>query len=96
MYNGFMFKVCFYDGPGVYHTGTDQTVSWAMYWEDFNLWENHYSYGNDPGVVTITGATEEFVKGTFEFEAYNPELDNMLYAVGEFGLKLESREQYNK
>ena len=96
IYDGFMFKVCFYDGPGTYYTGTDKTVSWAMYWEGFELWENHYENGNPPGIVTITAATEDFVEGTFEFEAYNRELENTVYAVGEFGLKLESHDQYQK
>ena len=45
-----MFKVCFYDGPGTYNTGTEKTISWDIYREGFELWENHYENGNPPGI----------------------------------------------
>lgn len=95
-YKGFLFKVCFYDGPGTYNTGTTETVSWAMYFSDYALWENHYSYGNDPGIVVVTDATEDYVEGTFEFEAYNTHYENSVEVNGEFKLELESQEDYNK
>lgn len=94
-YQAFNFKVCFYDGVGTYYTGTRQTVSWALYWHDNQLWENHYEYGNEPGVVEVTAATEEYVEGTFELEAYNTYLENMIYVEGEFSLNLETKEDYN-
>lgn len=95
-YKAFVFKICFYDGEGTYYTGTDKTVSWAMYWFDDELWENHYSYGNEPGEVVITNATEEFVEGSFQFEAYNPHLETTVRVEGEFGLRLESFEEYQQ
>ncbi len=94
IYRGLVFKVCFYDGPGTYYTGTDQTVSWAFSWFDDELWENHYSYGNDPGIVIITSATENFVEGTFEYEGYNSNLETNILIKGNFGLELESQEHY--
>lgn len=90
IYRGLIFKVCFYEGPGTYFTGTDQTVSWAYIWIDSELWENHYNYGNDPGVVIIKNATNNFVEGTFEYEGYNPNLETTILVEGNFGLKLES------
>lgn len=95
-YKAFTFKVCFYDGPGTYYTGTTKTVSWAMYWSDYGLWENHYEYGNEPGTVVVTNATDKYVEGTFEFEAYNNYSETTVYVKGEFGLILESVEDYNK
>ena len=95
-YEGFNFKVCFFDGLGTYYTGTTETVSWAMYWYDFEFWENHYSLGTEAGKVTITKATDQTVEGTFSFEAYNNQLENTILAEGEFGILLESREQYYK
>ncbi|GAA4308348.1 hypothetical protein GCM10023115_37120 [Pontixanthobacter gangjinensis] len=94
-YNGLLFKVCFFDGEGIYYTGTRETVSWAIYWDNFDMWENHYSFGNEPGVVEVTKATDEYVEGTFEFEAYNPDLENMIFVKGGFSLNLESTEDYN-
>lgn len=91
-YTSFSFKVCFYDGPGTYYTGTDKTVSWADYWRDWELWENHYSYGVEPGEVIITKHTDDFVEGTFEYFAYNYDLDSTVYVTGEFGLLLEDFE----
>ena len=91
-YTSFSFKVCFYDGPGTYYTGTDKTVSWAMYWSDWELWENHYIYNHDPGTVIITNHTDDFVEGTFEFVAYNENLETNVYVVGKFGLVLEPYE----
>ena len=94
IYRGLVFKVCFYDGPGTYYTGTDQTISWAFSWFDDQLWENHYSYGNDPGIVIITKASENFVEGSFEYEGYNPNLETNVLIKGNFGLKLESNNDY--
>lgn len=88
-YTGFTFKVCFYDGPGTYYTGTDKTVSWADYWEDFEIWENNYAYGLEPGEVFITKHEDDFVEGTFKYWAYNEYLDSTVYVQGEFGLLLE-------
>lgn len=95
-YEGFNFKVCFYDGPGTYYTGTPETVSWAMYWHDFELWENHYALGTEAGIVTITKATDQIVEGTFSFQAYNIQLETSVEAEGEFGIILESKEVYHK
>lgn len=98
---GFNFKVCFYDGPGTYYTGTTKTVSWAYYWyskgiSEFELWENHYAYGNEPGEVVVTNATDKFVEGTFEFEAYNEYRETTINVTGEFGIILQSEEDYNQ
>ncbi|MCM4161538.1 hypothetical protein FHG64_11525 [Antarcticibacterium flavum] len=92
---GFLFKVCFYDGPNTYYTGTTETVSWAMYWTDYGFWENHYAYGNEPGIVIVTNATDTFVEGTFEFEAYSSDTETTIEVEGEFGIRLESEEDYN-
>ena len=94
-YKGFIFKVCFYDGVGTYYTGTTETVSWAMYWLDYELWENHYSYGNESGIVEVTAATDDYVEGSFGFEAYNPDLETNIYVDGKFKLNLETRTDYD-
>lgn len=94
-YTAFSFKVCFYDGPGTYYTGTDKTNSWSDYWDDWEIWENHYSYGLEPGEVVITSHTDDFVEGTFEFNAYNVNLDSTVYVIGEFGLLVEPLDEIN-
>jgi len=95
-YEAFNFKVCFFEGPGTYFTGTRETVSWAMYWYDFELWENHYAFGTEPGTVTITKFTDQVVEGTFSFEGFNNQLENTILAQGEFGIILESKEVYHR
>lgn len=94
-YKEFNFKVCFFDGPGTYYTGTTNTVSWAYFFSDYQYWENHYEYGNEPGEVTVTNAGDEYVEGTFRYEAYNDHLDSQVNVSGEFGLILETPEEYN-
>ena len=94
-YKEFNFKVCFYDGPGTYYTGTPKTVSWAYLFSDYQYWENHYEYGNEPGEVIVTKATDNYVEGTFSYEAFNDHLDSTILVKGEFGLVLESKEDYN-
>lgn len=94
-FKAFTFKVCFYDGPGTYYTGTKETVSWAMYWADYDLWENHWQNGNEPGTVTVTHATDKYVEGTFEFEAFSTDRETTVSVQGEFGLILESEEDYH-
>ena len=96
VYRGVFFKVCFYDGPGTYYTGTDETISWAFNWTDSEIWENHYNYENEPGIVIITSANNSFVEGTFEYEGYNPNLETETLVKGNFGLKLETPEDYIK
>ena len=88
------FKVCFYDGPGTYETGTKKTVSWAFYWFGDGYWENHWMYGNPPGQVIVTKADDSFVEGTFEFEAYNEETENTIHVKGKFGVLLEKPEHW--
>lgn len=95
-YKEFNFKVCFYDGPGTYYTGTPDTASWAYFFSDYQYWENHYEFGNEPGEVVVTNATDEYVEGTFEYEAYNDYLNSTVYVKGEFGLILETPQDYNK
>ena len=91
----FNFKVCFFDGPGTYYTGTPYTASWAYFFSDYHYWENHHEFGHEPGEVIVTKATKNYVEGTFSYEAYNRELDSTAIVKGEFGLVLESREDYN-
>lgn len=94
-YKEFNFKVCFYDGPGTYYTGTPHTASWAYVWFDYQYWENHYEYGNEPGEVIVTSSTNDYVEGTFEYKAYNEYLETTIHVKGEFGLILETPENYN-
>lgn len=94
-YKEFNFKVCFYDGPGTYYTGTPNTASWAYFFADYNYWENHYEFGNEPGEVVVTKATDDVVEGTFEYEASNDNPESTVYVKGEFGLILESPNDYN-
>lgn len=94
LYKSFTFKVCFYDGPGTYQTGTNKTVSWAGYWEGWNYWEDNYAYDTEPGEVTVTEVTGDFVEGTFEFEAYSEDTETTISVIGEFGLLLEAEEDY--
>lgn len=87
-YEGLDFKICFFKGPGTYYTGTTTSVSWADYYHDSGAWYNDYRL-EDPGVVTVTEHTEEFVQGTFIFNAYNYEDESYVNVEGEFKVLLE-------
>ncbi|MDX1760651.1 MAG: hypothetical protein R3218_00695 [Christiangramia sp.] len=95
-YEAFNFKITLFDGPGTYYTGTTENLSFALYWYDFDFWENHYALGTEPGVVTITRAGDRVIEGSFSFEGYNNQLENKILAEGEFGIILEPKEIYHR
>jgi hypothetical protein len=82
------FKICYFDGPGTYYTGTTSSVSWADYYQNMNVWYNDYTL-EDPGIVIVTEHTERFVEGTYEFNAYNYDDESYIHVVGEFKVLLE-------
>lgn len=88
-YEGLYFMICFFDGPGTYYTGNDYNASYADYINgDLNLWSNSYPQ-LDPGKVIVLEQTQDFVKGTFEFKAYNDYEDSYVDVIGEFKVLLE-------
>lgn len=87
-YEELNFKICFFDGPGTYYTGTTSSVSWADYYLNWEMWFNDYTL-EDPGTVIVTAHTEKFIEGTFEFNAYNYEQESYVSVVGEFKVLLE-------
>lgn len=82
------FKICFFDGPGTYFTGTTSSVSWADYYQNLDVWYNDYTL-EDPGTVIVVNQTENFVEGTFDFNAYNYDDESYVHVVGEFKVLLE-------
>lgn len=87
-YEGMDFKICFYDGPGTYYTGTTSSVSWADYYHNWEAWYNDYRL-EDPGVVIVEEQTDKFISGTFEFNAYNYEDESFVHVEGDFKVLLE-------
>ena len=87
-YEELNFKICFYDGPGIYHTGTGNTVSWADYYINWRMWFNDSNL-EDPGTVIVTKQDDNFIEGTFDFNAYNYEEDSFVHVTGEFKVLLE-------
>lgn len=82
------FKICFFEGPGTYYTGTTTSVSWADYYLNWDMWYNDYTL-KDPGTVTVSTHSEKFIEGTFEFNAFNYEQESYVHVTGEFKVLLE-------
>ena len=87
-YEGLDFKICFYDGPGTYYTGTTTSVSWADYYNNWDAWYNDYRL-EDPGIVVVEEHTEKFISGIFVFNAYNYEDESFINVEGDFKVLLE-------
>ncbi|GAB2760638.1 DUF6252 family protein [Salinimicrobium soli] len=87
-YEELNFKICFYDGPGIYYTGVTTSVSWADYYKNWDTWFNDPLL-EDPGQVVVEEQTENFISGTFQFNAYSYEIESFVYVEGEFKVLLE-------
>lgn len=90
-YEEINFKVCFYDGPGTYYTGTTSSVSWADYYLNSEYWYNDYTL-EDPGLVVVTEDDGEYITGTFDFNAFNYDDESIVHVVGEFKVLLEEND----
>lgn len=85
-----LFMLCFYDGAGTYHTGTNMTNSYAYYWGGNYIWYCDPGMG-DPGTVTISFADKHFVEGSFNINnySYEPEMSEKSIRIsGEFGANI--------
>lgn len=84
----FNLVVCFYDGPGIYYTGTGDDLSGSI----LNL-QGYEWFCNrttrDPGIVMIKKADEEYIEGSFKIRGFNPELKNYVLQKGDFRVKWE-------
>lgn len=85
----FFFQVCFYDGVGTYNTGAGNGNEYCYYFTEYGVW-----FSDGPmekiGVIDITEANSEFIKGEFEIFGYNEDHpENSMDFIGEYGLIID-------